>query len=738
MEVHERLLERDPEYRRRQTELEFFTRDYLARIAGDGLRSGIVVIPVVVHVVDNTAAENVSDAQIQSQIDVLNQDYRKLNGDFTSAPGAFQPVAADARVQFQLAVRDPNCNATTGITRTQTTVASFTNNDAVKAAATGGADPWPSDQYLNLWVCNLGGGLLGYAQFPGGPAATDGVVITYTGFGNTGTAAAPYNLGRTATHEIGHWLNLHHVWGDAICGDDFVADTPVQQGPNFGCPAFPHVTCGNGPNGDMFCNYMDYVDDHCMVMFTAGQSARMDAALAGARAPILASPGLVPPPPVVAAVLWSKDVGADTGVEPDPSPDPMWLSDDIWVRNTNDGRTVQDHQDPVYRPGGPPNYVYVRVRNRGCQAGGSGTVKLYWAKASTALGWPAPWDGSVTVPALMGSTIGAQPVANVAGGGSAILEFAWSPPNPNDYASFGADKNHFCLLSRIETASAPPYGMTFPEGGNLYANVQNNNKIVWKNVSVIGTAREPGRLAWITIGTTLGRPAPMRLTFTSPVEGSQELPALLKTHTVSIDLGPELSKRWQAGGSAADGFDVRGGRLQLDRSGAWIGNLEIHPGELHTFSVAIHRKDENEQGNDVFFLDVAQAVDEGAAAVIGGQRVVLKTVHHRRHLPHLPWWIFGDWTHSHEEDEEEVAVFRHHDFPFPRSRGRDGFELTEDGAIVLHEIAPTDGIQRVAGTWHAETETTILVTFQEMSRRSLRLEVIAGEPGLLRGKWHPV
>jgi hypothetical protein len=562
-------------------------------------------------------------------------------------------------------------------------------------------------------------------------------VITYTGFGNTGTAAAPFNLGRTATHEIGHWLNLHHIWGDAMCGDDFVADTPVQQGPNFGCPAFPHVTCGNGPNGDMFCNYMDYVDDHCMVMFTAGQSARIDAALAGARAPILASAGLVPPPPAPAAVLWSKDVGADTGAEPDPSLDPMWLSDDIWVRNSNDGLTVQDHQDPIYRPGGPPNYVYVRVRNRGCQAGGNGTVKLYWAKASTALGWPAPWDGSVTAPALMGSTIGAQPVANIAGGGSTILEFAWSPPNPNDYASFGADKNHFCLLSRIETAAAPPYGMTFPEGGNLYANVQNNNKIVWKNVSVLGTAREPGRLAWVTIGTTLGRSAPMRLTFTSPVEGSQELPALLAGYTASIDLGPELSKRWQAGGSAADGFDVRDGRLQLDRSGAWIGNLEIHPRELHTFSVAFHSKNENEQGNDVFFLDVAQAVDEEAAAAIGGQRVVLKTIHHRRHLPHLPWWIFGHWTHSHEEDEEDVVAFRHHDFPFPRSRGRDGFELTEDGTIVLDEIARTDGIQQVEGTWHAETATTILITFPEMSRQSLRLEVIAGEPGLLRGRWHP-
>ena len=129
-------------------------------------------------------------------------------------------------------------------------------------------------------MCQLGGGLLGYAQFPGGPAATDGVVILHTAFGTTGTAAAPFNLGRTATHEIGHWLNLRHIWGDdgnGCTGDDFVADTPNAAGPNTGMPAFPHVTCGNGPNGDLFMNYMDYTDDAGMFMFTNGQVTRMQA-----------------------------------------------------------------------------------------------------------------------------------------------------------------------------------------------------------------------------------------------------------------------------------------------------------------------------------------------------------------------------------------------------------------------------------------------------------------------------
>ena len=149
----------------------------------------------------------------------------------------------------------------------------------------GGIDAWPTQKYLNIWVCDLGGGLLGYAQFPGGPADTDGVVILNTAFGTTGIAAAPFNLGRTAVHEVGHWLNLNHIWGDTndCSGTDHVDDTPKQQLPNYNKPAFPHVTCNNGPNGDMFVNYMDYVDDDTMVMFTPGQVARMYATLVGSR-----------------------------------------------------------------------------------------------------------------------------------------------------------------------------------------------------------------------------------------------------------------------------------------------------------------------------------------------------------------------------------------------------------------------------------------------------------------------
>ena len=207
-------------------------------------------------------------------------------------PSTFSSLVADAEINFCLANRDPNGNATTGIVRVQTSQTSFSTNDGMKSASSGGSNAWPTNQYLNIWVCNMSGGILGYAQFPGGAAATDGVVIGYTCFGTTGTAQAPFNRGRTATHEVGHWLNLRHIWGDATCGSDLVSDTPVHNTSNYGCPSHPRSnSCGT--SAEMFMNYMDYVDDACMQMFSNGQKARMQALFVsgGARAGLATSPG---------------------------------------------------------------------------------------------------------------------------------------------------------------------------------------------------------------------------------------------------------------------------------------------------------------------------------------------------------------------------------------------------------------------------------------------------------------
>ena len=231
-----------------------------------------LTIPVAVHVLYYTARENISLAQIQSQVDVLNKDFSKTNPDVSSLPSQFSSLATNMDIQFTLDPAD--------IDRKASSKASWGTRDAMKSAKKGGINPKDPSKYLNIWVCNIGGGILGYAQFPGGSAATDGVVIGPQYFGNTGYVATPFDKGRTATHEIGHWLNLRHIWGDANCGNDLVADTPTQQTSNYGCPSFPHVTCSNGPNGDLFMNYMDYTDDACMYMFTNGQKTRSQAIFA--------------------------------------------------------------------------------------------------------------------------------------------------------------------------------------------------------------------------------------------------------------------------------------------------------------------------------------------------------------------------------------------------------------------------------------------------------------------------
>lgn len=287
MPVHHQMIISRPGYAIARAAIENTT--FQRKTARAPRRTEVVTIPVVVHVVHRTEEENISAEQIESQIRVLNQDYRRANPDAEKVPAVWRDIAADTLIEFKLADTDPSGAPTSGVVRVRTSREHFGDDDAVKFTSRGGSDAWPADRYLNIWVCNLQP-WLGYAQFPGGAPETDGVVVTYTAFGVGGTAKAPFDLGRTTTHEVGHWLNLRHIWGDddtACYGDDFVSDTPNQGGPNFGEPTFPTVSCGNAPNGDMFMNFMDYVDDRAMYMFTKGQAERMDACLAEARSSFL-------------------------------------------------------------------------------------------------------------------------------------------------------------------------------------------------------------------------------------------------------------------------------------------------------------------------------------------------------------------------------------------------------------------------------------------------------------------
>jgi hypothetical protein len=235
----------------------------------------VIIIPVVVHIVYNTNDQNISNDQVRSQIKVLNQDFRKKNIDAAYIPAAFKNLASDARIEFRLATIDPSGITTDGIRRRSTDVTAFGLDDKIKSSVQGGADAWNRDQYLNLWVGNLSGGMMGYASVPGCAPEKDGVVIKYTAFGTTFNVSAPFNKGRTAVHEIGHWLGLRHIWGDTDCGDDKIDDTPPQAGPTRGCPSGVVATCSSGAAGNMYMNFMDFTNDECTNMFTEGQTNRM-------------------------------------------------------------------------------------------------------------------------------------------------------------------------------------------------------------------------------------------------------------------------------------------------------------------------------------------------------------------------------------------------------------------------------------------------------------------------------
>ena len=628
MEDHRELAAISPEYRRLRRQIEAETQDWLNRNQAEGLRTGVVRIPVVVHVVWNTGVQNVSQTQIDSQIRVLNEDFRRTNPDAGSVPSHFASLAADTRIEFALAVRDPNCGVTTGITRTNTATTGFTRatRQSIKSAATGGADPWPSDRYMNMWVANFTDGLLGFGSFPGGPAALDGIVIDTQAFGFGGVAVAPFHRGRTATHEVGHWLNLNHIWGDDqalpnnCSQSDNCADTPNQSVATTGNPSGIRTSCSNGPNGDMYMNYMDYTDDVGMFMMTPDQAARMHATLSVARTGILSSDGLVPATAGLPATdLWMQDNADDTGAEPTPGSLPLWISDDIWIRNGSDGLTNQDHQNPR---SAEPNNAYVRVRNRGCPGGGSqsGTVRLYWAKASPSLSWPAPWDGSVTAPALMGAAIGNQSVT-LAAGASTILTFPWTPPDPSDYAAFGADKAHFCLLARIETSAAVPFGMTVTETGNLSENVRTNNNIVWKNISIIDTDGDGARSASVVIGGFGKQTDETHLVFLVP-EGKG--PNLFDWGHVLAEFRGEALVKWADGEIETEGVQrLEDGRLFITRPGARIRGGGPKPGAFGTLHLQFVPGGRAPVGAQVFALDLMQVDREGRP--VGGQRFLLRT-----------------------------------------------------------------------------------------------------------------
>jgi Pregnancy-associated plasma protein-A/Secretion system C-terminal sorting domain len=619
-------LSNDPLMQQRINQLEQFTTNFWAPGCAR-ISNATITIPVVFHVLHRGEAIgtgfNISDARIHDQLKVLNDDFARLNADAASTPAAFQGAAVNTRIQFCLAQRDPFCNPTTGITRTFTPIVKFcdrpspsqvTHADRIqmKSGASGGIDPWPSTQYLNIWVCNLGASLLGFGTFPGGPPAEDGIVLLNASVGgplSPGTAT-PFHLGRTATHEIGHWLNLKHIWGDdgsACTGSDKVDDSPNQAGANGGCPTFPLTDgCTSTAPGVMFMNYMDYVDDACMNMFTQGQANRMYATFMDINSPrsgLLSSSGCIPPGSP--QTPWAQDTQEDIGNETNnQSGNILWASEDVWIRHFDDDGLV--HQNPQRDT---LNYIYVRVRNSGCATWtGNLPVSVNWAKAGTGLSWPDNWNGSMTSP-LMGDEVSSSPqmVTTIPAGGAVIVKFPWYPPNPNNYTMI-PEPWHFCLVAHI---GAPHV----PETSSIWGNVKDNNNIIWRNISI---NHSPSA---VMMRNAANVAATKSLVFQVPVI---ELGDPIFAHTtVTVRLSNALYNIWANGGKQGNAIqELPDHSIQILAHNAKIENLNLPPMAMERVVLNIqHTPVQVPEG--VYSLDMIQYGNGTQAIPDGGERFVI-------------------------------------------------------------------------------------------------------------------
>jgi PKD repeat protein len=344
-------------------------------------RAAIITIPVVVHIIHNGDAvgsnENIAASRVISQINILNQDFRRRNADTVNTPVGFRPVAADVEIEFCLALRDPSGNvlAEPGIHRVQRTETNWSSTTTIDNTLKP-ATIWDPNQYFNMWSVDFGGnGLLGYAQFPEGSglagmpagaqsANSDGVVVVFSSFGASGAANAPYNLGRTMSHEVGHWLGLRHIWGDGGCTvDDFCNDTPVSDAANRGCTAST-VSCGTT---DMVQNYMDYTNDACMNIFTQDQKTRMQTVMAVCprRASLLNST-VCTPLIQVALTGQVRDAGTLVGV-PNARVRILGVGNNFSYTATCDANgnfTISVNQGTYNIYGGKWGYVTAEVANR--------------------------------------------------------------------------------------------------------------------------------------------------------------------------------------------------------------------------------------------------------------------------------------------------------------------------------------------------------------------------------------
>lgn len=428
--------------------------------------NAVITIPVVVHVVLSNPAL-VTDAQIQSQIDVLNADFAGLNADSVRIPAAFKSRYGKGNIRFCLAKRDPQGEGSSGIVRVASTTESDPGNgDPVKFTCEGGSDAWDPMKYLNIWVCEMPNGYLGYSHYASLPLSNvplneRGFVNNYQAFGKSGTAQAPFNLGRTATHEIGHFFDLEHIWGPDNCeggsscsDDDGIADTPLQLECTTGAPAADSIikdACSNTAPGIMWMNYMDYVDDRAMVMYTTQQQLRMEATLS--------------------TVSWMLSLATSNGCTPAPT-----VNRDAKFVRFNDpslglctsGSTLIYSCNSSYRP-------VVTIRNAGTDVISSLTIT---ARFGTGTPVVTNWTGSLASLASMDVTLNPMTLSP---GVNANLIVYTSNPNGN------VDQRLTNDTGRIDGVVFPIGTLPLTEGfesttfpPSLWQRINPDNSITWE------------------------------------------------------------------------------------------------------------------------------------------------------------------------------------------------------------------------------------------------------------------
>lgn len=433
-------------------------------------------IPMIVHVIHNGTAVgsglNLSQAQIYSQFDVLNEDYNNTNADGAQVPAAFQPLRGSLQMNFKKALRDPagNTLAEPGINRINRNTKGWTAPPYTQTYVDQTIKPnsiWDPTKYFNVWVTDISGGLLGWAQFPPpstppvaglptnpGSANTDGVVILYSAFGRVGNVAAPYNKGRTLTHEAGHFFGLRHIWGDeAQCAaDDYVSDTPQQKGENYGCPSYPQTTqaggrCSTADPSSMFMNYMDYTDDACMFMFSQGQATRMEAVITSSPRRVELTTSTTDDP------LIALDASISNIIRPSGSSCAGTFSPQVTL--TNLGSSTLTSVTITYNINGTGSTVY-------------------------------NWTGSLAAGA---STVVTLPSATAASGTHTFTVATSSPNNGVDGNTANDSKSQsFTIIAAPATVSLPLVegftGTTFPPSGWTLVNPEANN--TWTRVTNAG------------------------------------------------------------------------------------------------------------------------------------------------------------------------------------------------------------------------------------------------------------